>query len=161
MSIEAGSTSVGRTTALHRDARRFEGGSINTAGVCGLDASIAFLNTIGMDEVEREVLRIAGLLATRLAELGFGVRSQVPQRSGIVAVTPPPQLDLATVRRELRPTPAEDRPDEGAAVRLLHGWLERHGVICSAREGMLRFSPHVYNDDAEVERVIELLGSLV
>ena len=161
MSISQGATSLGRTTELHPDSRRFEGGAINTAGVCGLDASIAFLNSIGIDAIESEVLRIAALLATQLQDLGFTVRSPMPLRSGIVAVTPPPELDLVSVRRLVRPSSAEDRPDEGAAVRLLHAWLEHEGVICSAREGMLRFSPHFYNDDTEVERVAGLLGSLV
>ena len=154
MSIAHGATSFGKSTELHGDGRRFESGAINTAGVCGLDASIAFLNSIGIGEIELEVLRVAGLLATRLEELGFRVRSPMPIRSGIVAVTPPPQIDLVSIRRLLRPA-------EGAAVRLLHAWLEHHGVICSPREGMLRFSPHFYNDDAEVERVAELLGGLV
>ena len=161
MSIAHGATSFGKSTELHGDGRRFESGAINTAGVCGLDASIAFLNSIGIGEIELEVLRVAGLLATRLEELGFRVRSPMPIRSGIVAVTPPPQIDLVSIRRLLRPAAVEERPDEGAAVRLLHAWLEHHGVICSPREGMLRFSPHFYNDDAEVERVAELLGGLV
>jgi selenocysteine lyase/cysteine desulfurase len=30
-------------------------------------------------------------------------------------------------------------------------------VVCAPREGMLRFSPHFYNDNAEVDRLIELL----
>ncbi len=161
MSIAHGATSLGRTTELHADSRRFEGGAINTAGVCGLDASIAFLNSIGAGEVESEVLRLATLLAERLEAIGFTVKSPKPVRSGIVAVTPPPELDLVSVRSLVRPSAAEDRPDEGAAVRLLHAWLEQQGVICSAREGMLRLSPHFYNDDAEIERVAELLGSLV
>ena len=38
-----------------------------------------------------------------------------------------------------------------------HRKLEENGVVCAPREGMLRFSPHFYNDDAEVDRVIELL----
>lgn len=161
MSIARDATSVGRTTELHADARRFEAGAINTAGVCGLDASIAFINRTGIDEIEREVVRLARLLAEKLEALGFAVRTPAPLRSGIVSVTPPEAIDLVSVRRALRPGGAEEPAGDVPAVQLLHAWLETNGVICSARMGMLRFSPHFYNDDAEIERVAGLLGTLV
>jgi len=161
MSIARDATSVGKTTELHRDARRFEAGAINTAGVCGLDASIAFINSIGIGEIESEVIRLARLLAETLSALGFTVRTPAPIRSGIVALTPPVEIDLVSVRRALRPGASGDATGDLTPVQLLHSWLELHGVICSAREGMLRFSPHFYNDDAEIRRVAELLGTLV
>jgi len=40
-----------------------------------------------------------------------------------------------------------------------HRMLEENGVVCAPREGMLRLSPHFYNDDAEIDRVINLLSS--
>jgi len=40
-----------------------------------------------------------------------------------------------------------------------HRMLEENGVVCALREGMLRLSPHFYNDDAEIDRVINLLSS--
>jgi selenocysteine lyase/cysteine desulfurase len=161
MSIARDSTSVGKTTELHRDARRFESGAINTAGVCGLDASIAFLSGVGIDEIETEVVRLARLIGEKLSAIGFTVRTPEPIRSGIVSLVPPEEIDLITVRRALRPGAAGDATGELTPVQLLHGWLELNGVICSAREGMLRFSPHFYNDDAEIERVTGLLGTLV
>jgi len=161
MSIARNATSVGKTTELHRDARRFEGGAINTAGVCGLDASIAFINSIGIGEIETEVIRLARLLAESVSALGFTVRTPGSINSGIVALTPPAGLDLVSVRRALRPGASSDVTGDLAPVQLLHAWLELNGVICSAREGMLRFSPHFYNDDAEISRVTELLGTLV
>jgi selenocysteine lyase/cysteine desulfurase len=161
MSLARNATSIGKTTELHRDARRFEAGAINTVGVCGLDASIAFLNSVGIGEIETEVIRIARLLAEKLSAIGFTVRTPEPIRSGIVSVAPPVEIDLVSVRRALRPGTADDAPVALTAVQLLHGWLELNGVICAAREGMLRFSPHFYNDDAEVERVAGLLGDLV
>ncbi|MBI2212792.1 MAG: aminotransferase class V-fold PLP-dependent enzyme [Acidobacteria bacterium] len=161
MSLARDATSLGKVTELHRDARRFEAGSINTAGVCGLDASIAFLNGIGIGEIEAEVLRLARSLGDALTAIGFTLRTPAPASSGIVSLTPPVEIDLVSVRRALRPGSAGDATGDIPPVQLLHAWLELHGVICSAREGMLRFSPHFYNDDAEIGRVAELLGSLV
>lgn len=161
MSIARDATSLGKTTELHRDARRFEAGAINTAGVCGLDASIAFLNGIGIDEIEREVIRLARLLTEKLDAIGFTLCTPPPVSSGIVSFTPPESIDLATVRQALRPGNGGDDGPSLSAVQLLHAWLELSGVICSARMGMLRFSPHFYNDDSEIGQVADLLGTLV
>ena len=40
-----------------------------------------------------------------------------------------------------------------------HRYLEENAVVCAPREGLLRFSPHFYNDEAEVDRIVELLGA--
>jgi cysteine desulfurase/selenocysteine lyase len=120
------------------DARRFEAGSLNTNGVYGLRAAIDLLLEIGVEAIASEVIRIASRLAERLEEIGWRVASPRPIASGIVGVVPP-----------------------GVEPSLLrwHRALEENGVVSAPREGMLRFSPHFYNDDAEVDRVIELLGA--
>jgi len=117
-------------------ARRFEAGSLNTNGVYGLNAAIELLLEIGIDNIAAEVVRIATLLAERLEEIGWRVGSPRPIASPIVGAFPP-----------------------GAEPSLLrwHRTLEENGVVTAPREGMIRFSPHFYNDDDEVDRVIELL----
>jgi len=120
------------------DSRRFEAGSLNTNGIYGLRASIDLLLEIGIEKIASEVIRVASRLAERLEEIGWQVASPRPIASGIVGAIPP-----------------------GVEQSLLrwHRMLEENDVICAPREGMLRFSPHFYNDDAEVDRVIELLRS--
>ena len=121
---------------LKPDARRYEAGSLNTNGVFGLRAAIDLLLEIGIENIAREVVRIAARLADRMEEIGWRVGSPRPIASGIVGAIPP-----------------------GVEPSLLrwHRTLEENGVVCAPREGMLRFSPHFYNDDAEVDRLIELL----
>jgi selenocysteine lyase/cysteine desulfurase len=83
---------------------------------------------------------MATLLADRLEAIGFIAGTPRPIRSGIVAVTPPfVEPGLLWIARA----------------------LEERGIICSPREGMLRFAPHFYNDESDVERVIEALRGLV
>ena len=41
-----------------------------------------------------------------------------------------------------------------------HRQLEEQHVVTAPREGLLRFSPHFYNDESEVERVIYILQQL-
>lgn len=120
------------------DSRRFEAGSLNTNGIYGARAAIDLLLEIGIDAIAEEVIRLASILADRLEQVGWRVASPRPIASGIVGAIPP-----------------------GVEESLLrwHRRLEEHGIVCAPREGMLRFSPHFYNDDGEIDRVIDALRS--
>src|SRR4051795_4258576 len=119
------------------DARRFEAGSLNTNGIYGLRASLELLLEVGIERIAESVVALATRFADRLEEIGWTVGSPRPIRSAIVGAIPP-----------------------GVEPSLLrwHRLLEENGVVCAPREGMLRFSPHLFNEDAEVDRVIELLS---
>ncbi len=127
-------------TDLMPDARRFEAGSLNTIGVAGLLAALELLHEVGIDAIAAEVKRIASLLASRLEGIGYRLGTPRPIQSGIVAAFPP-VVETNTLLR-------------------LHRRLEENGIVCAPREGMLRFAPHFYNDEGEVERVIEVLQTV-
>lgn len=145
--VESGWTNIERKgkfldcgTDLLPDARRFEAGSLNTNGIFGARAAIDVLLEIGPETIARATLELVTRLADGLESIGFKVATPRPLRSGIIGATPP-------------------RVD-GRELLRLHGELEREGIICAPREGLLRFSPHFYNDAAEVDRVVESLRSL-
>ncbi len=121
------------------DARRFEAGSLPTIGIFGIRAAIELLLEAGVKAIGAEVLRIATLLAAGLDSIGWRVATPRPIASGIVGAIPP--------------------GDEPSLLRW-HRLLEENGIVCAPREGMLRFSPHFYNDEADVERVIATLQSM-
>ena len=131
---------IGCPTDLLPDARRFEAGSLNTNGIYGLKAAIDLLLEIGIDEISASALRVATVLSDAVESLpGWRVASPRPIASPIIGVTP---------------------PNEEKSLLWYHRRLEEEGVVCAPREGMLRFSPHFYNDEAEVTRVVEVLKSL-
>ncbi len=145
--IENGWTNIERRgkfincpTDLMPDSRRFEAGSLNTNGIFGLHAAIELLHEVGIEAIATEVKRITSLLAVRLEAIGYRLGTPRPIRSGIVAAIPP-VVETNTLLR-------------------LHRRLEENGIVCAPREGMLRFAPHFYNDEGEVERVIEVLQSV-
>jgi selenocysteine lyase/cysteine desulfurase len=119
------------------DSRRFEAGSLNTNGIYGLRASLELLLETGIDAIADYVVALASRFAERLENIGWRVASPRPIRSAIIGAIPP-----------------------GVEPSLLrwHRLLEENGVVCAPREGMLRFSPHLFNEDAEVDKVIELLA---
>lgn len=51
------------------------------------------------------------------------------------------------------------RPTDGAPVEAAHRRLREAGVDCAFRAGSLRFSPHVYNDAADIDRALEVLAA--
>jgi selenocysteine lyase/cysteine desulfurase len=152
LNVQRGDEMLGVSTELRKDGRRFEAGSLNTNGIYGLRASIALLRHIGIENIEREVIWVASTLAAALESLGLELRTPRPIRSGIISVAAPQDVDIPRLRE------LSEAPDQLAdPLVLFHRWLEMNDVICSVREGMLRFAPHFYNDEEDIERVRETL----
>jgi cysteine desulfurase/selenocysteine lyase len=144
--LETGWTNINRegrfiqtSIELLPDARRFEAGSLNTAGIYGMRAAMDLVHEIGIEVIREHALRVATLLADGLESIGWQVASPRPIRSPIVGATP---------------------PNVEKSIRWYHGKIEEQGIITAPREGLLRFSPHYYNDEDEVQRVIGALREL-
>lgn len=144
--LETGWTNVNRqgrfiecSVELLPDAKRFEAGTLNTAGIYGMRAALDLVHEIGVETIREHALRVATLLADGLESIGWTVASPRPIASPIVGATP---------------------PDVEKSIRWYHGKLEERGIITAPREGLVRFSPHYYNDENEVQRVVDALRSL-
>jgi cysteine desulfurase/selenocysteine lyase len=118
------------------DAGRFEEGTPNVLGAAALDASVGLLLEVGLSEVERRVLGLTDRLIEGLQRIGCSIASPLEPaaRSGIVCFEHP-------------------RLDADEAVEL----LQRHCVAAASRLGLVRLSPHFYNDEDEVDRALEAL----
>jgi len=158
MNFDFGGEWIGKRPELRSDGRRFEAGSLNTNGIYGLRASINLLLEVGIEQIEREVIRLAEYLARRLEGIGWPLSTGWPQRSGIVSVTPP-RVDQERLRCLLNET-KETSASAGSTLMQLHRLLEKSRVICSPREGMLRFAPHFYNDETEIDLAVDVLKSI-
>lgn len=126
---------------LRSDASRFESGSANMLGAAGLSASLQmFLDVRRAHGVEAISERIASLVeqaVQRLRSRGAILRlSDSPlHRSGIVTFEMP-GADPAKIRSRA---------------------LEA-GVVVSCRGGGVRASLHVYNDDDDLDRLMDVVG---
>ncbi|HEX8299064.1 MAG TPA: aminotransferase class V-fold PLP-dependent enzyme [Rubricoccaceae bacterium] len=126
------------TDDLHPDATRFRTGTLPTAQVYALDASIGAMLDAGPDALEAAVLDHARRLADGLDALGlrrYGV-SDAAHASGIVTVEP-------------------DAPEA------LHAHLAAAGVHTALRSRKLRFSPHAHTRAADVERALDAVAAFV
>jgi len=118
---------------------RFEPGALPTPGLYALAASLGLLLEIGMPTVEARIARTLAVLVEGLPRIGFApVLFGGPPRSGILAARPP----------------------EGKAARYYQKRAAEENVVIAAREGLVRFSPHVGNDEEEAKRVLDLWGRL-
>ena len=118
------------------DARRFEAGSLNTNGIHGLRAAIDLLLEAGIETVREKAMAVATRLADGLQAIGWNAPLH---GSPIVGATP---------------------PNVEKSILWYHRRLEESGVVCAPREGLVRFSPHFYNDAAEADRIVEVLRGL-
>jgi selenocysteine lyase/cysteine desulfurase len=128
-------------TTLLPSAARYEGGSLNMAGMLGLAASLEVLLTAGCHRWEsgiaETILELADYAAEGLRRLGAIVdRHPDPQRrSGIVAFTFPSR-DSSLLRQ-----------------RLL-----QEKIVVSVRHGQLRAALHAYNKAHEIDRLLHMLA---
>jgi selenocysteine lyase/cysteine desulfurase len=122
---------------LRRDARRFE---VSNAfqDFLGFATSVALLLELGVAAVDAYTRSLGEPLIAWARRRGIRVVSPAdgPHRSAIVCVAPP---DPAGTHRRLR----------------------QAGVVCSLREGALRFAPHCYNTVAEIERAVGVMDEVV
>jgi selenocysteine lyase/cysteine desulfurase len=121
---------------LRPNAARYEGGTLNMAGMMGMGASIGLLSSLGVENIAAAILEISDLACAEVQRLGARVISprDGDERSGILSFEMP-GADVAAVRRHL---------------------LAR-GVAAAYRHGRVRVSPHAYNDEADISRLIEAL----
>lgn len=123
-------------------AQRYEPGVLNISGMYGMKASVDLLHSVGLECVASRILELKSALLARLEPLRFqlaGPRSGATA-SGITTVWHP-KVQASELFRA----------------------LEKAGVIASLRfdragKEYLRFSPHFYNSEGELDRLTEILA---
>jgi cysteine desulfurase/selenocysteine lyase len=116
---------------LRHGAARFENGTINYPGIAALNASLKFFNEFGLEKMERAVLDLSGYLIQRF------------ERQGIEVITPTAETERAGIVSFNFPE-AEKTFER----------LEKQNIILSFRSGILRASPHFYNTEEELKKLV-------
>jgi cysteine desulfurase/selenocysteine lyase len=127
-----------RPLQLAHTARRYEAGQLNFPGFAGMKEAIGLLQDVGMENVWSRIRSHIDLLRNGIEKSNtFQIRSSMNEkdRSGI--------LNLAC-----------QNPDS-IADRLFE-----HGIVISVRGGGLRISPHFYNTEQEIDKLLSELNAL-
>lgn len=125
---------------LPEGAIRYEFGTMGYGSALGAKLAIDHLLDIGIDRIAAHNQRLAGRLVDGLRARGATILSpqDEAERSATVAAR------FATAD----------------AVRLARG-LKDEGVVMSRRQDFLRFSPHLYNSAADIDRALAALDGLL
>ncbi len=119
---------------LKRDARRFETGTLNIAGITALGVSLDMLLEIGIERIYSRLLELTDIISEGLARRNLPVISPAERehRSGIISFVP--------------------RDSAGFFLYCL-----KKNVMISQRGDAVRLSPHFYNNEADVEAFFKVL----
>jgi cysteine desulfurase/selenocysteine lyase len=120
---------------LVTSAEKYEGGSVSFALLYAMEASLDLILEIGPDVIEQRVLDLAAKTRRMLGNLGAKVANCA---SPIVAAR-----------------------FEGRDVSALARALKEQRVLVAARRGHLRVSPHLYNNEQDLEVFERALRALL
>lgn len=119
-------------------AERFQSGTLNNLGIYAFNSSMKLFNEFGFDEIDKQVLHNSRYFIDKLAEIGY--------ESPLTSVPDENLSGIVSFRNE--------------NAQKIFDNLSRENIVCSLREGYIRFAPHFYNTEQEINRVIDVLKKL-
>jgi selenocysteine lyase/cysteine desulfurase len=130
------------TIEFRSGAAKFEAGTHNLIGLVGLLAAMELALELGVENIARELHRKRAWLVPALQAKNYTVLNPAPKPENVSGITSffAPGQDMTA----------------------LHEKLSANGIVASLRndrpgQKYIRFSPHFYNTDAELQRVLEFL----
>jgi len=123
---------------LKKSADVFEGGTLNTFGIYVFNTSLNLFKNYGFEKVEAEVLSNSKYFISKLNLIGIKCllsNCLDSELSGIVTI----KVDNA---------------------EKVFNHLSEKRMICSLREGLIRFSSHFYNTSQEIDTVVDELQKI-
>jgi selenocysteine lyase/cysteine desulfurase len=115
-------------------ARRFQGGTPPVIACYAADAGLDLIFEYGPETIQARVLELTSAALTRFQTEGYSVATPATNRGPMIAL----------------------RSSDSA---MLVGALMERGVVTSERDGNVRAGFHFYNDEADLDRLIEALNA--
>lgn len=124
---------------LKEDAKKFEEGTPNTMSIYAFGAALDLLLEVGVHNIEKRVMHLGDCIITELNRRGIKIYSSTfsEERSGNISFT----LD-----KDVDP---------------LYSYMMENKVKLTVRDGLVRFSPHFYNNEDEILKVFDLLDNFL
>ena len=122
---------------LQKDAKKFEEGTPNTISIHAFGAALGLLLETGIDNIEKRVITLGDYIIAELNRRNIKIYSStlLNERSGNISFI----LDKD--------------------VSKLYSFMLENKVKLTVRDGLVRFSPHFYNNEDEILQVFDLLDS--
>jgi selenocysteine lyase/cysteine desulfurase len=121
---------------IQQDGRKFEYATLGFEAVYQVSAALSYLERVGMARIEAHTVGLAARLRDGLVRSGFEVLTPAGNRASIVTFA---------IKSEM-----------GAARRV----FDDAKVQVTVRNGSVRVSPALYNTAAEIDRFVDVAGTL-
>lgn len=119
-------------------AERFQPGTLNNLGIYAFNSSMKLFKEFGFDEIEKQVLNNSKYFIEELEKIGYKLQlHNLPEKhlSGIVSF-------------------------KSENAQKIFDNLSQKKIVCSLREGYIRFAPHFYNTRHEIDLVIDTMKNI-
>lgn len=123
---------------LKTSANVFQGGTLNAFGIYAFNTSQNLLKEVGYQNIQLKVISNTKYFIDKLKSINIApvlANCNEENLAGIV-----------TIKTE--------NPD------VIFKRLEQNKIICSLREGFIRFSPHFYNTEKDIDIVVDVLQKI-
>ncbi len=125
---------------LAQSARRMEYSTVAYAAGLGMGSSMDYLLGLGIERILAHTLRLTSRLREGLEALG---------------------ATMVTPREDERRAGVLSARFPGFESAEIVSGLRAADIVCASRLGAVRFSPHIYNDDKDIERCLEEVARIV
>jgi cysteine desulfurase / selenocysteine lyase len=124
---------------LKKDAKKFEEGTPNTMSIHAFGAALGLLLETGIDNIENRVMKLGDCIIAELNRRNIKIYSSTisEERSGNVSFNLKKNVDL------------------------LYSFMMENKVKLTVRDGLVRLSPHFYNNENEILKVFDLLDGFL
>lgn len=119
-------------------AERFQPGTLNNLGIYAFNSTMKIFKEFGFDEIENQILSNSKYFIEELAKIGY--------KSSLYSL---PEKHLSGI--------VSFRTENGQKI-LDH--LNQKKIVCSLREGYIRFAPHFYNTKEDIDYVVDALKNI-
>ena len=124
---------------LKKDAKKFEEGTPNTMSIHAFGAALGLLLEAGIDKIENRVMNLGDCIIAELNRRNIKIYSSTisEERSGNVSFS---------LKKNVDP---------------LYSFMMENKVKLTVRDGLVRLSPHFYNNEDEILKVFDLLDGFL
>ena len=122
---------------FREDGKAYENSTVNCLGLIGLESSIDLFLKLGVENIFSYILNLINAFMEGLKGSDYRIESDLSSehRSNIILFSHADKSKNEFVHRE----------------------LERKNIFISYREGYLRLSPHIFNNEQDIKKIIEEL----
>ena len=119
-------------------AERFQPGTLINLGIYAFNSSMKLFKEFGFDEIEEQVLNNSEYFIQEIDKIGY--------KSPLLSIQKEYLSGIVSFRSE--------------NAQKIFDHLNQKKIVCSLREGYIRFAPHFYNTKQEIDLVVDTLKNI-